>query len=91
MRIAVLSRNQSLYSTRRIVQAARRRGHDVRVVDTLAVAVEVGLANEGKPGPKLITSGPLGLTRTGYIPEVDAIIPRCSAWIARDCRFLDRP
>ncbi len=76
MRIAVLSRNSSLYSTRRLVQAARIRGHDVRVIDTLAVAVELGLSTEGRSGPKLITSGPLGLMRTGHIPEVDAIIPR---------------
>ena len=76
MRIAVLSRNSSLYSTRRLVQAARIRGHDVRVIDTLAVAVELGLASERRSGPKLITSGPLGLMRTGHIPEVDALIPR---------------
>lgn len=81
MRIAVLSRNKSLYSTRRLVQAARSRAHDVTVIDTLAVAVEVGLVNEGRLGPKLITSGPLGLTRTGYIPEVDAIIPRIGSSI----------
>lgn len=79
MRIAVLSRNSSLYSTRRIVQSARSRGHHVRVIDTLAVAVEVGLGQQGKAGPRLITSGPLGLTRTGNIPEVDAIIPRIGA------------
>ncbi len=81
MRIAVLSRNKSLYSTRRLVQAARNGGHDVNVIDTLAVAVEVGLATEGNPRPKLITSGPLGLTRTGHIPEVDAIIPRIGSSI----------
>lgn len=81
MRIAILSRNKSLYSTRRLVQAARRREHDVTVIDTLAIAVEVGLAREGNSGPKLITSGPLGLTRTGHIPEVDAIIPRIGSSI----------
>jgi ribosomal protein S6--L-glutamate ligase len=81
MRIAVLSRNKSLYSTRRLVQAARRREHEVMVIDTLAVAVEVGLNSAGRPGPKLITSGPLGLTRTGHIPEVDAIIPRIGSSI----------
>ena len=76
MKIAILSRNKSLYSTRRLVQAARSRGHHVRVIDTLAVAVEVGLNPAGRSGPRLISSGPLGLTRTGNIPEVDAIIPR---------------
>ncbi len=35
MRIAILSRDPSLYSTRRLVQAARTRGHDVRVIDVL--------------------------------------------------------
>lgn len=81
MRIAVLSRNSSLYSTRRLVQAARARGHEVMVIDTLAVAVEVGLGTDGRSGPKLITSGPLGLMRTGHIPEVDAIIPRIGSSI----------
>jgi len=51
------------------------------VIDTLAVAVELGLASEGGSGPKLITSGPLGLMRTGHIPEVDAIIPRIGSSI----------
>jgi len=81
MRIAVLSRNKSLYSTRRLVQSARSRGHHIRVIDTLSVAVEVGLTQQGKVGPRLITSGPLGLTRTGNIPDFDAIIPRIGASI----------
>lgn len=33
MRIGILSRKQSLYSTRRLLEAARDRGHDARVVD----------------------------------------------------------
>ncbi|TDU28809.1 SSU ribosomal protein S6P modification protein [Panacagrimonas perspica] len=35
MKIAILSRNRRLYSTRRLVQAAQERGHDVRVIDVL--------------------------------------------------------
>ncbi len=35
MKIAILSRNRRLYSTRRLVQAAQQRGHDVRVIDVL--------------------------------------------------------
>lgn len=81
MKIAVLSRNSALYSTRRLVQAARARGHDATVIDTLAVAVEVGLISEGRARPKMITRGPLGLLRTGLIPEVDAIIPRIGSSI----------
>ena len=35
MKILVLSRNTKLYSTRRLAEAAKNRGHEVRVVDTL--------------------------------------------------------
>ena len=35
MKIAILSRNASLYSTSRLVDAARSRGHSVRVLDPL--------------------------------------------------------
>ena len=35
MKIAILSRNKKLYSTRRLVDAAESRGHDVSVVDVL--------------------------------------------------------
>jgi len=35
MKIAVLSRNRSLYSTRRLVEAAEQRGHEVKVIDVL--------------------------------------------------------
>ncbi|MCB1198246.1 MAG: 30S ribosomal protein S6--L-glutamate ligase [Deltaproteobacteria bacterium] len=35
MKIAILSRNEHLYSTRRLVEAALQRGHDVMVVDPL--------------------------------------------------------
>jgi ribosomal protein S6--L-glutamate ligase len=35
MKIAVLSRNKKLYSTKRLVAAAEARGHEVRVIDVL--------------------------------------------------------
>jgi ribosomal protein S6--L-glutamate ligase len=35
MKIAILSRNPKLYSTRRLVEAAKERGHEVRVLNTL--------------------------------------------------------
>jgi len=35
VKIAILSRNRRLYSTKRLVQAAQERGHDVRVIDVL--------------------------------------------------------
>ena len=35
MKLAILSRNSKLYSTRRLVEAARTRGHTVRILDPL--------------------------------------------------------
>ncbi len=35
MKIGILSRNKNLYSTKRLVEAAKQRGHDVQVVDIL--------------------------------------------------------
>ncbi|MDZ3822573.1 MAG: 30S ribosomal protein S6--L-glutamate ligase [Pseudoxanthomonas sp.] len=35
MKLAILSRNSKLYSTQRLVEAARARGHSVRVLDPL--------------------------------------------------------
>ncbi len=41
MKIAILSRDPRLYSTRRLVAAARERGHDARVVDVLRCYMNV--------------------------------------------------
>ena len=41
MQIGILSRNASLYSTRSLVLAARRRGHRVMVLDTLRLAMSL--------------------------------------------------
>ncbi|HSR70152.1 MAG TPA: 30S ribosomal protein S6--L-glutamate ligase [Acidobacteriota bacterium] len=35
MKIAILSRQSELYSTRRLVEASKKRGHEVRVIDPL--------------------------------------------------------
>jgi ribosomal protein S6--L-glutamate ligase len=69
MRIAILSRNELLYSTRQLVAAARRRGHDVSVLDTLQFDIRVS-----KRSPELFYQGkPVG--------PVDAVIPRIGASI----------
>jgi ribosomal protein S6--L-glutamate ligase len=69
MRIVILSRQPSLYSTRALVEAGRRRGHDMRVMDTLQFDIRVSRRNpqlfyEGKP-----------------VEPVDAVIPRIGASI----------
>ena len=52
LKIAVLSRDPSLYSTRRLVQAARARGHDARVIDVLR--------EQGADAKLTTVSGPRG-------------------------------
>src|SRR5436190_4135029 len=69
MRIVILSRQESLYSTRALVEAATKRGHQVRVLDTLQFDIRVSKRN-----PELFYQGaPVG--------PVDAVIPRIGASI----------
>jgi ribosomal protein S6--L-glutamate ligase len=42
MKIAILSRNAKLYSTRRLVEAAIERGHEPRVIDHLRCFMDIG-------------------------------------------------
>src|SRR5262249_38204702 len=70
MRIVILSRNEALYSTRALVEAGRKRGHEVRVLDTLQFDIRVS-----KRSPELFYQGkPVG--------RIDAVIPRIGASIA---------
>jgi ribosomal protein S6--L-glutamate ligase len=41
MKIAILSRNAELYSTKRLVEAAQERGHQVQVIDPLTCYINV--------------------------------------------------
>ncbi len=41
MRIAILSRNKNLYSTRRLLEAGLQAGHDVRVVDHVRCFMDI--------------------------------------------------
>ena len=67
MKIAILSRNPRLYSTRRLVEAAESRGHEVVVLDALRVYMNI---TSGKPQIHY-----KGETLGGF----DAVIPRIGA------------
>ncbi len=41
MKIAILSRSKKLYSTRRLIEAGKERGHDVHVFDTLKCYMDI--------------------------------------------------
>ena len=70
MKLGVLSRNGKLYSTRRLVEAAKARGHEVRVVDVLKCYMNITANNptvyyKGAGAPDAL--------------EFDAVIPRIGA------------
>lgn len=71
MKLAILSRNTRLYSTRRLVEAARGRGHTVRVLDPLRCYLRIAsdgftMHYKGRP-----------------IANFDAVIPRIGASVTR--------
>src|SRR5260370_14223276 len=69
MRVAILWRQDTLNSTRVPVEAARNRGHDVEVMDTLQFDIRLS-----RRSPELYYQGePVG--------AVDAVIPRIGASI----------
>jgi len=41
MKLGILSRCPGLYSTRRLVEAAQQRGHDVQVIDYLHCYIDI--------------------------------------------------
>jgi len=75
MKIAILSRKASLYSTRRLLEAARERGHDVRVVNYLRCYMDITAER-----PTVIYQD-LVADRNAAEEELrlDAIIPRIGA------------
>ncbi len=71
MKLAILSRNSKLYSTRRLVEAARERHHTVRVLDPLRCYMRISVEGfdmryKGRP-----------------IAGYNAVIPRIGASITR--------
>lgn len=70
MKIAILSRKASLYSTRRIVEAGRLRGHEVQVIDPLRCYMNIN-----STAPSIHYKGE---SLSGF----DAVIPRIGASIS---------
>jgi len=69
MRIAILSRNPKLYSTRRLVEAAKNRGHEAQVLDTLKCYIDIASMR-----PSVHYKGEM-------LEPFDAVIPRIGASI----------
>lgn len=69
MHIAIMSRNRQLYSTRRLMEAARLRGHHVSVIDPLKCVMDI------------TSRRPAIYYRGEMLPAFDAVIPRIGASI----------
>ncbi|EIK44242.1 ribosomal protein S6 glutaminyl transferase [Cellvibrio sp. BR] len=67
MKIAILSRNRRLYSTRRLVEACTKRGHEVRVIDILKCYIDIA-----SDSPAIWYMGE-------QLEDFDAVIPRIGA------------
>ena len=67
MKIAILSRGRTLYSTKRIAKVGRKRNHDVRIIDPLrcTISMDAGQLSTGRDGLPMDT--------------VDYVIPRIGA------------
>ena len=67
MKIAILSRNRRLYSTRRLIEAAKARGHSVQTIDVLRCYMNIAPHD-----PQVHYKG-------RRLPSFDAVIPRIGA------------
>ena len=67
MKIAILSRNRNLYSTRRIIEAAKEREHEVKVIDVLRAYMNIA------------SHKPTIHYRGEVLEDFDAVIPRIGA------------
>lgn len=67
MKIAILSRKPALYSTRRLKDAAERRGHEVRVIDYLRCYMNISSLK------------PVVMYQGGPLEGIEAVIPRIGA------------
>lgn len=67
MRIAILSQNKNLYSTRRLVEACKQHGHESMVLDVLRCYMDV------------VSSKPEVHFKGESLPNIDAVIPRIGA------------
>jgi ribosomal protein S6--L-glutamate ligase len=84
MKIAILSMNTRLYSTRRLVEAARSRGHEVRVLNTLKCYMDVS-SND----PGIYYQGERLSAFDAVIPRIGASITAYGLAVLRQFEMLD--
>lgn len=84
MRIAILSRNAKLYSTRRLVETARGRGHSARVLDIFKF--NISLEEEY---PDLLYGGRPASRYEAVIPRIGASVTYFGTAVVRQFEQMD--
>jgi len=84
LKIAVLTRAPRCYSTRRLVEAARARGHSIKPLDTLAFSISLrkgqpDLHYQGRPTP----------VYDAVVPRIGASITHFGAAVVRQFQQMD--
>ncbi|WP_041069248.1 30S ribosomal protein S6--L-glutamate ligase [Candidatus Ishikawella capsulata] len=69
MKIAILSRDRTIYSCRRLSEAAKKQNHHVEIIDPLSCYIKINNAL------------PTIYSRNEILPHFDAVIPRISTYI----------
>lgn len=83
MKLAILSRNTKLYSTRRLVEAARQHGHSVRVLDPLRCYMRID-----SDGFEMHYKGREIAGYHAVIPRVGASITRYGSAVLRQFELM---
>jgi ribosomal protein S6--L-glutamate ligase len=84
VKIAILSRNPKLYSTRRLVEAAKTRGHQAKTLDTLRFAISLE-----EEYPDLFYNGKPLSTYDAVIPRIGASITYFGTAVVRQFQEMD--
>lgn len=83
MKIAILSRKYSLYSTRRLAEAARERGHDADIIDTLRCYMNISASE-----PNVHYKGKVLSPYDAVIPRVGASVTFYGAAVIRQLEMM---
>jgi ribosomal protein S6--L-glutamate ligase len=83
MKIAILSRRHDLYSTRRLVEAAKQRGHKADIIDTLRCYMNITSAQ-----PTIHYKGEILANYDAVIPRIGASITFYGAAVVRQLEMM---
>lgn len=84
MKIAILSRSSQIYSTRRLLEAARERGHQAEVIDHMRCAV-LTEANH----PRVVCNGTNLVGYNAIIPRIGSSVTMYGSSVVRQFEMMN--